>query len=327
MPIALPQGLPARRILRAEGIDVPGRDELHRRVQRPLRIGLVNLMPDKIATETQVARLLGAAAVPVELVLSVPDSYRAKSAPSGHMAAFYRPWSDLGDEPLDGLVVTGAPVETLPFEAVTYWSDLCAVFDRAKARGIAGLYICWAAQAALRHFHGVPKHELDAKLFGVFRQRVARPDAALLRGFGATFPTPVSRHTEVRAADLPAGLAVLADSPVSGLCLVEDRAVSALCMFNHLEYDAGTLAAEFHRDRQAGKPIALPRHYFPDDDPERAPKNVWRRHAHLLFANWLGDIQRTAAAGAAAPSPHPVAWRGALRAPVATNFSCRVRAG
>lgn len=329
MPIALPDGLPARATLRAEGVEVASAAALRRRGLQPLRIGLVNLMPDKIATETQFARLLGVSGVAVELVLSVPDSYRTNSAPPGHMAAFYRPWSRVRDEPLDGLIVTGAPIEHLPFESVTYWPELCAVFDHARSRGIAGFYICWAAQAALRHFHGVPKHELPAKVFGVFRQRILKPDSPLLRGLGTEFATPVSRHTEVRAADLPAGagLSVLAASADSGPCLVEDRSIGALCMFNHLEYDAGTLAAEFHRDRRAGKPIDLPRDYFPGDDPERAPQNVWRRHAQLLFANWLGGIAQEVEAGAAAPPPHPVAWRGALRAPVATTFSCRVRTG
>lgn len=297
MPIALPDGLPARQALLAEGIDVTGRDALHRWYRRPLRICLVNLMPDKVGTETQFARLLGASAVPVELVLSVPDSYGTSSAPPGHMNAFYRPWSRLRDEAFDGLIVTGAPIETLPFEEVTYWRDLCAMFDRARSRGIAGFYVCWAAQAALRHFHGVPKHELPAKTFGVFRQRVLKPDSPLLHGFGAEFPTPVSRHTEVRAADLPAGagLSVLAASPDSGLCLVEDAAVGMICMFNHLEYDAGTLAAELRRDRLAGRSVDLPRNYFPGDDPGRAPVDVWHSHGRLLLANWLDGLQRTAA--------------------------------
>lgn len=298
MPIALPDGLPARETLLAEGVEVVSAAALRRHGPQPLRIGLVNLMPDKIATETQFARLLGASAVPVELVLSVPDSYRTNSAPPGHMAAFYRPWSRVRDEPLDGLIVTGAPIEHLPFGSVTYWPELCAIFDHARSRGIAGFYICWAAQAALQHFHGVPKHDLPAKLFGVFRQRILKPGSPLLRGLGTEFPTPVSRHTEVRTADLPIerGVTVLAASPDSGLCLVEDRANHALCMFNHLEYDAGTLAAEFHRDRRAGRPIDPPRHYFPDDDPDRAPDSSWRPHAHLLFANWLGDIARMATA-------------------------------
>jgi homoserine O-succinyltransferase/O-acetyltransferase len=183
----------------------------------------------------------------------------------------------------------------LPFEDVTYWSDLLAILDWAKSRIASSLYICWAAQAALYRFHGVPKHPLPAKISGVHRQRVANADAPLLKGFGGAFPVPVSRYTEVRADDLPAqaGLTVLADSAETGLCLIEDRKNRALCMFNHLEYDADTLRNEFLRDRLAGKPAGVPANYFPDDDPARSAANVWRPSAYLLFGNWLGEIQRT----------------------------------
>jgi homoserine O-succinyltransferase len=294
MPIALPRGLPAWRTLVGEGIDVCRADDLHRPGGRPLRICLVNLMPTKVVTETQIARLLGATPTPVELVLCLPDSYRSKTAPAEHIAAFYRRWRELRDESFDGLVVTGAPVETLPFEAVNYWSELCAIFDWAHDRDIHSLHICWAAQAALRHFHGVPKHRLPEKMFGVFAHRAQSADARLLRGFGAEFPVPVSRHTEIRAADLPAqaGLTVLAASAEAGLCLIEDRAHRAVFMFNHLEYDAGTLAEEFMRDLAAGKAIGVPENYFPDDDPGRPPVNRWRPYGRLLFANWLGEIDR-----------------------------------
>ena len=296
MSIALPIGLPARSILAAEGVEVLSPDELHRRGGRPLRICLVNLMPSKIVTETQICRLLGATPLPVALTLCLPDSYRSKTTPASHLASFYRPWSQLRDERFDGLVVTGAPIETLPFEEVTYWPELLAILDWAKAHIASSLYICWAAQAALYQFHAVPKHPLPAKFSGVFRQRVASADSRLLRGFGAEFPVPVSRYTEVRAGDLPAqaGLTVLAESPHTGLCLIEDRDNRALCMFNHLEYDAETLRQEFLRDRLAGKSVAVPANYFPDDDPARAPVNVWRPPACLLFGNWLGELQRAA---------------------------------
>ena len=194
---------------------------------------------------------------------------------------------------------------------MTYWPDLCAIFDWAKSRLTSSLYICWAAQAALHHFHAVPKHPLPTKLSGVFRQRVACADSRLLRGFGEKFPTPVSRHTEVRAADLPArpGLTVLADSPDAGLCLIEDRDNRALCMFNHLEYDAETLRDEFLRDRLAGKPVGVPANYFPDDDPARPAANVWRPLAHLLFGNWLAEIQRTASPQVDDEPPIQWPWR------------------
>jgi len=296
MSIALPRGLPAWRTLVAEGVDVLSGDELRRSGRRPLRLCLVNLMPNKIVTETQIARLLGATAIPVELTLCVPDSYRSKTTPADHIASFYRRWTHVRDEPFDGLVVTGAPVETLPFQDVGYWSELCAIFDWAQSRTISSFHICWAAQAALYHFHGVPKHRLPEKMFGVFGHRATSTDARLLRGFGEEFPAPVSRHTEVRAADLPAqaGLIVLAASADAGLCLIEDRGRHAVFMFNHLEYDTGTLAEEFVRDRRAGKPSGIPRSYFPDDDPARPPVNAWRPYGHLLFANWLGEIYRTA---------------------------------
>jgi homoserine O-succinyltransferase len=296
LSIALPIGLPARSTLTAEGIEVLTTDELHRRADRPLRICLVNLMPNKIVTETQICRLLGATPIPVALTLCLPDSYRSKTTPASHVASFYRPWSQIRDEQFDGLIVTGAPIETLPFEDVTYWPDLLAILDDARARIASSLYICWAAQAALYHFRAVPKHPLPAKISGVYRQRVADADSRLLKGFGEQFPVPVSRYTEVRASDLPAqaGVSVLADSSDAGLCLVEDRDNRAVCMFNHLEYDAETLREEFLRDRLAGKPVGIPANYFPANDPARSAVNVWRPLAYLLFGNWLGEIQRTA---------------------------------
>ncbi|HSY86568.1 MAG TPA: homoserine O-succinyltransferase [Verrucomicrobiae bacterium] len=295
MSISLPAGLPARRTLLAEGIEVLDRDQLRAWGRRPLRVCLVNLMPNKPVTETQIARLLGAISIPVELTLCLPDGYRSRSTPVDHLA-YYRPWSSIRHEQFHALIVTGAPLEALPFEDVAYWPGLCAIFDWARARAISALYICWAAQAALYHRHGVPKHRLPRKMFGIFRQRVSSGGLPLLRGFGGEFPVPVSRHTEVRAADLPAeaGLTVLASSAEAGLCLLEERDRRAVYMFNHLEYDAETLRDEFLRDRGAGKPVDLPRTYFPGDDPERAPVNIWRPYGHLLFANWLGEIHRTA---------------------------------
>ena len=294
MPIALPPGLPARRTLLAEGIEVLDRDQLRFLGRRALRVCLVNLMPKKAVTEAQIARLLGGTPIPVDLTLCLPRGYRSKSMSDDHMA-FYRPWMSIRHEPFDALIVTGAPIEALPFEDVAYWSGVSAVFDWARAGGIASLHICWAAQAALYHFRGVPKHPLPRKMFGVFRQRTTSRTSPLLAGFGEEFPVPVSRHTEVRASDLPAvaGLAVLAASPEAGLCLVEDRANRALYMFNHAEYDAESLRDEFRRDRLAGKPVAIPSNYFPGDDPERAPANMWRPYAHRLFSNWLGEIDRS----------------------------------
>ncbi len=176
------------------------KDELRRRPGRPLRICLVNLMPNKIVTEAQFCRLLGGTSIDVDATLCVPDSYQSKTTPASHLAAFYQPWSAIRHEAFDGLIVTGAPIETLPFEAVTYWSNLRAIFDWAKANIANSLYICWAAQAALQHFHAVPKHPLRTKLSGIYPHRASRSDSDLLKGFGESFPVPVSRHTEVRAA-------------------------------------------------------------------------------------------------------------------------------
>jgi homoserine O-succinyltransferase len=290
MPIRLPHGLPARRVLESEGIEVFSGNWS----PRPLRIALVNLMPQKRVTEAQLARLLGGTLFPVDLTLVVPDGYRPKTTPGPHLSAFYQPWSRVRALAFDGLVVTGAPVETLPFEAVTYWDVLADIFDWAEDAVARSLYICWAAQAALYHYHGVPKHTLSDKAFGVFPHRVRASDATLLRGFDEGFPVPVSRHTEVRAVDLPreAGLAVLAESEEAGLCLIEEPARGADYMFNHLEYDTGTLAQEYARDRAASRPVGLPRNYFPGNDPAKAPVNGWRFYGQLFFRNWLSEIQR-----------------------------------
>jgi len=295
LPISLPAGLPAGKTLRAEGLDVLDENDLRSWGRRPLRVCLVNLMPNKPATEVQIARLLAATPVPVELSLCLPDGYSPKSTAPEHLL-HYRPWSVLRHEGIDALIVTGAPIEELAFEQVTYWPGLCAILDWARAHPVSSLYICWAAQAALYRYHSVAKHLLPEKLFGVFGQHVVNARSPLMRGFSETFPVPVSRHTEVREAELPAdaALGVLAASDESGLCLVEDQRNRAVFMFNHLEYEAGTLRDEFLRDRQAARSIAVPRNYFPADDPCRQPANVWRSHGQLLFANWLAEICRSA---------------------------------
>lgn len=296
MSIKLPYGLPAARQLRDEGIEVLGSTDVSGSDARPLRIALVNLMPRKADAEVQLARLLGASPHAIELTLVIPDGYDPKTAPRAHIAAFYQRWSAVRNRDFDGLIVTGAPVEILPFESVSYWKQLTEIFDWAAARGCPGYYICWAAQAALYHYHGVPKHRLGEKMFGVYRHRVVKRDSALLRGFDADFKVPVSRHTEVRAADLPhdRGIEILAESDEAGLCLVADRSHDATCMFNHLEYDADTLAAEYRRDLEAGVPVPRPHDYFPDDDPARAPVDGWRPHGHLLLRNWLDEVARRA---------------------------------
>jgi len=207
------------------------------------------------------------------------------------MSAFYRPWSEVSHEKFDGFIITGAPVERMPFEEVRYWPELQRIFDWTQTNVHSTFNICWAAQAAVYHFHGVPKHELPSKAFGVYLQRNCEPSSPYLRGFSDDFAIPVSRWTEVRTEDLPAssGMRVLADSEETGLCLLNDPLHRAIHMFNHVEYDTETLQGEFSRD---GGPV--PANYFPGDDAAKPPQNRWRSHAHLLFGNWINEIYQTA---------------------------------
>ena len=292
MPIKLPQGLPAQSLLDAEGISATDRTAQDRAGEKTISVALLNLMPHKSDTEVQIARLLGDTPYRVELSLFVPDDYTSKNTPPEHIAAHYRRWSEIRYSTFDGLIVTGAPVETLPFEDVTYWRELTQVFDWARTHVRRSYYICWAAQAALHHFHGVPKHALAEKRFGVFGHRVTDRSSPLLDGFGRYFPVPVSRHSEVRSADLPThtDLSVLAESDEAGLCLLESERDRAVYMFNHLEYDAETLQGEYQRDLAVGRSVPMPKNYFPDGDPAADPVNYWRSHARLLFRNWLADI-------------------------------------
>jgi homoserine O-succinyltransferase len=260
-----------------------------------MRIGLLNLMPNKIRTETQIARLLGSTPLQVELTLVKMTNHVARNTPSEHIFSFYRDWRDISGERFDGFIVTGAPVETLPFEQVTYWDELRRVFDWTQTHVHASLNICWGAQAAIHHFHGIPKHQLAEKAFGVYRHRNLAPASPYLRGFSDDFSIPVSRWTEVRREDIPAdtGMTVLMESDEAGLCLLDDPAHRSLHMFNHIEYDSTSLSDEYFRDIAARKPIAVPRNYFPDDDPARQPENRWRSHAHLLFGNWINQLYQT----------------------------------
>jgi len=296
MPIKIPDDLPARATLEAEGVVVMRETTAIRQDIRPLRIGLLNLMPDKPRTETQFARLLGATPLQVELTLVQLSTYRPRNTREEHMTAFYRTWEQVCGERFDGFIITGAPVETLPFEQVLYWDELRRIFDWTERHVHACLNICWGAQAAVHHFHGVPKHVLGGKLSGVYEHRNLAPGSPYLRGMSDEIEVPVSRWTEVRREDLPAtgALKVLLDSEESGLCLLEDTARRSLHMFNHLEYESTTLADEFARDRANDARTPAPRGYFPDDDIGRAPKNRWRSHAHLLFGNWLNEIYQTA---------------------------------
>jgi homoserine O-succinyltransferase len=299
VPIKIPDQLPARHILEAEGVAVMGEADAVRQDIRPLRIGLLNLMPNKIRTETQLARLLGATPLQIELTLVRISDHVARNTSADHMAAFYRPWSDVKADRFDGFVITGAPVEHLPYDDVRYWPELRAIFDWTQTHVHRCLTICWAAQAALFHFHGVPKRNLPRKAFGIFEHRNLVPTSPYLRGFPDVFDVPVSRWAEACPASLAAttGLHVLADNADTGPGLVADPARNMLHLFNHLEYDTETLALEYSRDGGSQRPAR----YFPLDDPARAPVNRWRSHAHLLFGNWINEIYQTAPFDLGAP--------------------------
>ncbi len=292
MTVLLHPDLPAFRSLAAEGVPVAATTCGSATGMAPLRIALFNLMPNKVETETQFARVLAGSIIPAELTLVLPDTYRPRHACPDHLGAFYRRFGEVVRERFDGVIVTGAPVETLEFEEVHYWPELKRILNWGRENAHSIFAVCWAGQAGLQHFHGVPKRSLPEKKFGIYRHRVARPDSVLLRGLGAEFPTPVSRHTEVRAEDIPAeaGLEILAESAEAGLCLVADPHLRLICMFNHLEYDAGTLRREWLRDCSAGRVSALPVNYFPGENPQNVPVASWASSAHRLFANWLGML-------------------------------------
>ena len=295
MPIKIPEDLPAHDVLRQEGVMVMSEAAAIRQDIRPLQIGLVNLMPNKARTETQFARLIGATPLQIELTLIRMSGHSPKNTPAEYLEAFYRPFSELRGACFDGLIVTGAPVELLPFEEVTYWQELTELFDWTQRQVHATLGVCWGAQAMLHHFHGVPKHTLEKKAFGCFRHRNRAPASPFLRGFSDDFTIPVSRWTEVREADLPgdAGLEILASAPETGPCLINDPGHRALYMFNHIEYDTTSLDEEYRRDVERGVEIEVPANYYPGNDPANPPENRWRSHAHLLFGNWINEVYQT----------------------------------
>ncbi len=277
---------------------VMGRSAAESQDIRPLKIGLLNLMPKKIQTETQFARLIGASPLQTEFSLIRMSEHETKNTAAEHMAEFYQPFRDVRDQKFDGLIMTGAPIEHLDFEDVTYWSELCEIFEWTQSNVHSTFGICWGGMAMINYFHGVKKHMLPAKQFGCYRHRNLQSDSPYLRGFSDDLVMPVSRWTEMRRPEIEAaGLPVLLDSPEVGPALVEDSAHRALYIFNHLEYDSTTLAEEYQRDlgnvQVDGATIALPVNYFPHDDPSQKPLNRWRSHAHLLFGNWISEIYLT----------------------------------
>lgn len=295
MPIRIPNALPARDTLLAEGVMVMDESTAHRQDIRPLQIGLLNLMPNKIKTETQIARLVGSTPLQVELSLVRIGNHKAKNTAEDHLITFYKTWDEIKHRKFDGFIITGAPIETLPFEEVTYWDELQQILDWTTTHVHSSFYICWGAMAAAWHFHGVPKHTLEKKAFGVYRHKNLNPASPYLAGFSDDFQVSVSRWTEMRRDELPADgrLDVLMESADTGLCLLHETFGNRLYIFNHIEYDSTSLADEYFRDIQAGVPITVPSNYFPDDDPDNKPLNRWRSHAFLLFGNWINQVYQT----------------------------------
>ena len=270
-------------------------DQAARQDIRPLRIGLLNLMPKKIQTENQFARLIGATPLQIELSLIRMTEHQTKNTAAEHMAEFYHPFQEVKDQKFDGLIITGAPIEHLDFADVTYWDEMREVFDWTQTNVYSTFGVCWGGMAMIHHFHGVKKHILSAKAFGCFRHRNLAPASPFLRGFSDECVIPVSRWTEMQQSefDLTPELITLLGSDDVGPCLVEDPTHRALYIFNHFEYDSDTLKQEYDRDIANGTPINVPINYYPDDDPSQNPQNRWRSHAHLLYGNWINSIYQS----------------------------------
>ena len=289
MPIKIPDHLPAVDVLHRENIFVMAQGRATTQDIRPLHILLVNLMPKKIQTEVQFSRLLGNTALQIELDLAAPASHTSTNTPPEHLQAFYKSFDEVMKRNYDGCIITGAPVEHLPFEQVDYWDELCALMDWTKKHVHSTFHICWGAQAGLYHHFGIPKQSLPHKLFGVYPHQVEYKNSILFRGFDDTFYVPHSRHTSVFREDIEAvkGLQILASSPQAGVYAIYAREHKQFFITGHSEYDADTLEQEYRRDLSAGKPIAIPENYYPGDDPSQLPLVRWRAHANLLFCNWL----------------------------------------
>lgn len=289
MPLNLPTGLPAIELLKEENIFVMGSSMAVRPDIRPLRIAILNLMPIKITTETDLARILSISPLPLDIHLMKIRSHTSKHTPAAHMQAFYRDFEDMQHEQFDGFIVTGAPLEHLDFEEVTYWEELCRIFDWSRTHAASTLYICWAAQAGLYYHYGIPKYPLPQKMFGIFPHRILDTRLPLFRGFDDTFNMPHSRHTEIRLNDIRRheSLTLLAESDESGVGIVMARGGREIFVTGHSEYSPLTLDTEYKRDLSRGLPIQQPLHYYRDDNPGLPPHVTWRAHGTLLFNNWL----------------------------------------
>ncbi|MBQ4268051.1 MAG: homoserine O-succinyltransferase [Clostridia bacterium] len=289
MPIKIPNDLPAVKTLQSENIFVMTETRALTQDIRPLKILILNLMPKKIETETQLARLLGNTPLQVEPELIRTKTHQSKNVAEEHLLAFYKTFDDVKDKTFDGMIITGAPVEHLTFEDVEYWNELCGIMEWSKTHVHSTFHICWGAQAGLYYHYGIDKAPLDEKLFGVFPHEVEYKNSILFRGFDETFMVPQSRHTTVRREDIEKNpdLKILASSPRAGVYAVSSRNGRQIFITGHSEYDADTLKNEYLRDLSQGKPIKIPENYFPNDDETQTPLVSWRAHANLLYSNWL----------------------------------------
>ena len=293
MPIRIPDDLPARKTLEDEGLMVMDSTRAARQDIRPLQIGLLNLMPNKERTETQFARLVAATPLQVDLTLVRVTDPGSRNTQEDYLNSFYEQWEEVRDRTFDGFIVTGAPIANLPFEAVRYWPEMVEIMDWTQTNVHHTMFICWGAQAALHHFHGVRRRRMQTKAFGVFRHHIVNPRSPLLRGMSDSPMIPVSRYNDIDRASLGPDLEVLIDNPDIGVCMLADRRHRAAYMLNHLEYDNRSLADEYHRDLAAGLDPALPVNLYPDGDTSVEPENRWRSHGHLLFQNWINEIYQT----------------------------------
>jgi len=281
--------LPAVKILESENIFVMTESRAIHQDIRPLKIAILNLMPKKVETETQLLRLLGNTPLQVDVELVQTVSHVSKNTSQDHLLKYYRSFEDIRSQKFDGLIITGAPVENLEFEEVDYWDELCEIMDWSRTNVYSTLYICWGAQAGLYHHFGIQKHPLDQKMFGVFDHKVLTPKHPLIRGYDDLYPCPHSRHTGIERADIESNpqLELLTVSDIAGPAIIANRNGREFFLTGHVEYDANTLAGEYFRDLNKGLPIQVPYKYFPNDNPEAVPPHRWRSHANLLFSNWL----------------------------------------
>ena len=289
MPLRLPDKLPAIDILKNENILVMDNSRAHAQDIRPLRIVILNLMPLKITTETDLVRLLSNTPLQMDINFMKLKSHTPKNTPIEHMMMFYRDFESMRNEKFDGMIVTGAPVETMDYEKVTYWDEIVDIFNWARTHVTSTLYICWAAQAGLYHFYGVPKYPLPKKMFGIFEQHTLDPKMPIFRGFDDIFMMPHSRHTEIRKDDILSHpeLSLIAESEDSGVSIVMARNGREFFITGHLEYAPNTLDTEYRRDIGIRDDVELPRNYYRNDDPSQSPVVTWRAHANLFYNNWI----------------------------------------